>query len=171
MPNNPQNSTRRTPHTSAPCWDDDFALDNEQELGAPQLHRKAHAQNVNPKVATARDELIALQQESVQDGETSKSWPCTRWLVEMFLAALGLDFVVIRAGMSLDTRPAAIQRFTNPSSTTTVLLTTYNCGALGLNIHAECSRVMLMGAAQNYNGVFQTVGRIHRLGQTQPQKV
>ncbi|CRL26728.1 unnamed protein product [Penicillium camemberti] len=60
MPNNPRNSTRRTPHTSAPCWDDDFASDNEQELGAPQLHRKAHAQNVNAKVATARDELIAL---------------------------------------------------------------------------------------------------------------
>ena len=98
------------------------------------------------------------------------NWPCTRWLVEMFLAALGIDFVVIRAGMSLDSRTAAVQRFTNPSSTTTVLLTTYNCGALGLNMHAECSRVVLMEAAQNYNNVFQTVGRIHRLGQTQPQK-
>ncbi|KAJ5209980.1 Helicase C-terminal [Penicillium cf. griseofulvum] len=69
------------------------------------------------------------------------NWPCTRWLVEMFLAALGLDFVVIRAGRSLDARTAAIQRFTNPNE-----------------------------AVQNYNSVFQTVGRIHRLGQTQPQK-
>ncbi|KGO38096.1 Helicase, C-terminal [Penicillium expansum] len=98
------------------------------------------------------------------------NWPCTRWLVEMFLAALGVDFVVIRAGMSLDARTTAIQRFTNLASTTTVLLTTYNCGALGLNMHAQCSRVVLMEAPQNYNSVFQTVGRIHRLGQTHPQK-
>lgn len=59
---------------------------------------------------------------------------------------------------------------TNPNSTTTVLLTTYNYSALGLNMHAECSRVVLMEGAQNYNSVFQTVGRIHRLGQTQPQE-
>ncbi|OQE14420.1 hypothetical protein PENFLA_c038G03647 [Penicillium flavigenum] len=72
--------------------------------------------------------------------------------------------------MFLAARTAAIQRFANPNSTTTVLLTTYNCGALGLNMHAECSRVVLIEAAQNYNRVFQTVGRIHRLGQTQPQK-
>jgi hypothetical protein len=37
-------------------------------------------------------------------------------------------------------------------------------------MYAECSRLVLMEAAQNYNSVFQTVGRIHRLGQTQPQK-
>ncbi|KAJ5415249.1 Helicase C-terminal [Penicillium sp. CMV-2018d] len=59
---------------------------------------------------------------------------------------------------------------TNPNSTTTVLLTTYKYSALGLNMHAECSRVVLMEGAQNYNSVFQTVGRIHRLGQTQPQE-
>ncbi|CAI7575960.1 unnamed protein product [Penicillium viridicatum] len=37
-------------------------------------------------------------------------------------------------------------------------------------MHAECSRVVLMQGAQNYNSVFQTVGRIHRHGQTQPQE-
>jgi SNF2 family DNA or RNA helicase len=89
-------------------------------------------------------------------------------LVEMFLAAIGVDFQVIRAGISLEARSAAIQQFTNPESTTTILLTTYNCGVLGLNMHANCSRIVLLEASQNYNSVFQTIGRIHRLGQTEP---
>jgi hypothetical protein len=98
------------------------------------------------------------------------NWPFTRWLVEMFLAALGVDFQVIRAGMSLEARSTSIELFTNPESTTTVLLTTFNCGALGLNMHANCSRIVLLEGSQNYNSVFQTVGRIHRLGQSEPQK-
>lgn len=65
------------------------------------------------------------------------NWPFTRWLVEMFLAALGVDFQVIRAGMSVEARSTAIQQFTNLESTTTVLVTTFNCGALGLNMHAN----------------------------------
>lgn len=98
------------------------------------------------------------------------NWPFTRWLVEMFLAALGVDFEVIHAGMTLEARSSAIDRFTNPDTTTTVLPTTFNCGELGLKIHAHCSRIVLLEGSQNYNSVFQTIGRIHRLGQTEPQK-
>lgn len=41
-----------------------------------------------------------------------------------------------------------------PSTTTVILLTTFKCGALGLNIHTYCSRIVLMEAARNYNSVF-----------------
>jgi SNF2 family DNA or RNA helicase len=98
------------------------------------------------------------------------NWPFTRWLVEMFLSAIGLDFQVIRAGMSQEARSTAIAHFTNPDSTTAVLLTTFSCGAVGLNMHSHCSRIVLFEGSQNYNGVFQTIGRIHRLGQKHPQK-
>jgi hypothetical protein len=37
-------------------------------------------------------------------------------------------------------------------------------------MHRVCSRVVLLEGSQNYNSVFQTIGRIHRLGQTVPQK-
>lgn len=37
-----------------------------------------------------------------------------------------VDFQVIRVGMSLEARSTAIQLFTNPASTTTVLLATSN---------------------------------------------
>lgn len=98
------------------------------------------------------------------------NWSFTRWLVEMFLSATGADFTVIHAGMSVERRSAAIQQFTNPGSTTAVLLTTFNWGSLGLNMHGCCGRIILLEGSQNYNGVFQTVGRTHRLGQAHPQK-
>jgi hypothetical protein len=62
----------------------------------------------------------------------------------MYSAAVGVDFQVIRAGISLEVRSTAIQQFTNPDSTTTVLLTTFNCGALGLNIHAQGDCLVLL---------------------------
>jgi hypothetical protein len=37
-------------------------------------------------------------------------------------------------------------------------------------MHDHCSRIVLFEGCQNYNGVFQTIGRIHRLGQKEPQK-
>lgn len=38
------------------------------------------------------------------------NWPCTRWVVEMFIAAIGLDFVVIRAEMTTEARATAIEK-------------------------------------------------------------
>lgn len=97
-------------------------------------------------------------------------WPLTLWLVQMFLGTLPLDFVVIRAAMSNTLRSSAIARFNDPSSSTQVLVTTYNCGATGLNMHSQCSRIILMESALNHNSLFQTIGRIHRLGQREEQR-
>jgi hypothetical protein len=68
-------------------------------------------------------------------------------------SALGVEFEVIRASMSLEARSVAIQRSTSLENTTTVLLTTFNCGALGLNMHANCSRIVLLEGSQKYNSV------------------
>ncbi|CAG8880968.1 unnamed protein product, partial [Penicillium egyptiacum] len=88
----------------------------------------------------------------------------------MFLSTLPVDFVVIRAGMPTSLRSAAVARFNDPSSATQVLLTTFNCGATGLNMHAQCSRIIVMESALNHNSLFQTIGRIHRLGQRDEQR-
>ncbi|KAJ5394774.1 uncharacterized protein N7487_010678 [Penicillium crustosum] len=82
----------------------------------------------------------------------------------MFLGTLPLDFMVVRAGIPNSLRSNAIARFNDPSSSTQVLVTTYNCGATGLNIHSQCSRIVLIESALNHNSLFQTIGRIHRLG-------
>ncbi|KAJ5683373.1 Helicase C-terminal [Penicillium macrosclerotiorum] len=88
----------------------------------------------------------------------------------MFLDALSLDFVSIRAGIPSEIRTAAIKQFTKEVSTTNVLVTTYNYGATGLNMHVNYGRVVLIEPTLNFNSLFQTIGRIHRLGQTAPQR-
>lgn len=92
-------------------------------------------------------------------------WPLTMWLVQMFLGTLPLDFVVVRVGMPNSLRSNTIALFNDPSSSIQALVTTYNCGAIGLNMHSQCSRIILMESALNHNSLFQTIGRIHRLGQ------
>ena len=121
--------------------------------------------------------LHILVQQGVFDSGSSQPrflifchWPLTIWLVQMFLGTLPLDFVVVRAGMPNSLRSNAIARFNDPSSSTQVLVTTYNCGATGLNMHSQCSRIVLMESALNHNSLFQTIGRIHRLGQREEQR-
>ena len=121
--------------------------------------------------------LHILVQQGVFDSTSSQPrflifchWPLTMWLVQMFLGTLPIDFVVVRAGMPNSLRSNAIARFNDPSSSTQALLTTYNCGATGLNMHAQCSRIILMESALNHNSLFQTIGRIHRLGQREVQR-
>lgn len=48
----------------------------------------------------------------------------TAWLAEMFLDALSVDYVTVTAGMSTEHRAVAVARFTDPSTSCQVLLTT-----------------------------------------------
>ncbi|KAL2871418.1 uncharacterized protein BJX67DRAFT_342200 [Aspergillus lucknowensis] len=52
-----------------------------------------------------------------------------------------------------------------------VLLTTYACGALGLNLHESCSRIALVETPLNTSTQLQAIGRAHHVGQRERQKV
>jgi hypothetical protein len=97
-------------------------------------------------------------------------WQMVMWLVEMFLDAIGVNYVTIRAVMTDSARRAAAKQFTSVESNCDVLLTSYQCGAHGLNLHGQCSRVVLLEPLLNMNTLFQAVGRMHRLGQDVEQK-
>ncbi|RHZ46015.1 C-terminal helicase domain-containing protein [Aspergillus thermomutatus] len=97
-------------------------------------------------------------------------WPMVLWLTEMFLDSLGVRYATIRAQMGENARREAAERFTKPISDCEVLLTSYQCGAHGLNLHSECSRVVLLKPPLNMNTLFQAVGQVHRLGQREAQK-
>lgn len=98
-------------------------------------------------------------------------WPTVLWVVEMLLTALGLPHATIRATMTPDERTHAAAWFTSATPGCVVLLTTFSCGALGLNLHGQCSRVIVVEPAPNSNVLFQAIGRVHRLGQREPQRV
>ncbi|KAK2883375.1 hypothetical protein FQN49_000015 [Arthroderma sp. PD_2] len=63
------------------------------------------------------------------------------------------------------------RRFNDSTKQCDVLLTTYACGAVGLNLHKACHSVVLLEPALNINTTLQAIGRIHRLGQRFEQEV
>ncbi|KAJ5649628.1 SNF2-related protein [Penicillium longicatenatum] len=99
------------------------------------------------------------------------NWPMTVWLVQMLLHALSLEFAAITSPMSVADRTEAINRFNDSNNDCSVFITTYTLGAFGLNLQSNCSRLVLMESAINYNRVFHAIGRMHRLGQKEPQKI
>ncbi|KAJ5506417.1 hypothetical protein N7453_005374 [Penicillium expansum] len=76
----------------------------------------------------------------------------------MFHSTLPLDYVPVRAGMATNIRSAVIARLNDPSTSTQVLVTTFNCGATGLNMHSRYSRIILIDSALSHNSLFQTIG-------------
>lgn len=99
------------------------------------------------------------------------NWPMTVWLVQMLLDALSLEFASITSPMGVSDRTEAINRFNDTNNNCSVFITTYTLGAFGLNLQNNCSRLILMESAINYNRVFHAMGRMHRLGQKEPQKI
>ncbi|KAI9035035.1 uncharacterized protein KD926_004699 [Aspergillus affinis] len=98
-------------------------------------------------------------------------WPTVRWVVLMFLHALGVEVTTIVAGMTTDERAHAANTFNAPDSGVSVLVTSFQTGAVGINLHDQCSRAIFMEPPQGVNGALQAMGRLHRLGQRYPQKV
>ncbi|GFF87009.1 LOW QUALITY PROTEIN: hypothetical protein IFM47457_07354 [Aspergillus lentulus] len=62
------------------------------------------------------------------------------WMTEMVLDAISVPYVTIGSQMG----EAAESEFTDTRSSCRILLTSYQCGAHGLNLHAKCSRVILL---------------------------
>ncbi|KAL4982726.1 P-loop containing nucleoside triphosphate hydrolase protein [Aspergillus falconensis] len=98
-------------------------------------------------------------------------YPLCAWMVEMFLDALCVPFTTIKSSMDMEERASNAALFTNPAAECTVLVTTFACGALGLNLHDECARAILLETPANFNTLLQAIGRVHRIGQQHAQRV
>lgn len=123
--------------------------------------------------------LRILDQEGAFDSTTLSErprflvfshWPIICWIIEMVLQRIGLKTVSITAAKSPEERALAAAEFNNPNSVCQVLNTTYNTGGTGLNLHSCCNVVILMEPAPNFNLETQAIGRVHRIGQTRPQR-
>jgi hypothetical protein len=97
-------------------------------------------------------------------------WPIVNWMVEMVLRRIGIKSCSITATMPAQDRAAAVAVFNDPNSDCQALTTTYNCGGTVLNLHSWCTVIILVEPALNLNLETQAIGRIHRIGQTRPQK-
>ncbi|KAK6822118.1 hypothetical protein RU639_006778 [Aspergillus parasiticus] len=116
-----------------------------------------------------------FEKEGLSDGDSGRwlvftHWPLVMWMTEMFLDTLSIPYVVIRSQMTAGQRNEAVAAFTASISPYKVLLTTYTCGAFGLNLQTHCNRVVCLEPL-NLATLFQGSGRVHRVGQTKEQPV
>ncbi|WEW60075.1 hypothetical protein PRK78_005559 [Emydomyces testavorans] len=94
-----------------------------------------------------------------------------QFLVEGYVKLLALEVLSLRAGMSMTDRDSVVAKFNNPESGVQILIATYSTCSVGLNLHQNCSDVVMLEPAIDYNATFHAIGRVHRLGQTQPQNI
>ncbi|RDW89931.1 uncharacterized protein DSM5745_01706 [Aspergillus mulundensis] len=95
------------------------------------------------------------------------------WFLQLFLDSLSIPYQTLKAkNRTCKYHPSvAAANFNNPSFDCQVLLTTFSCEWANLNLHSACSRAIIFEPAANYNSLIHAIGRIHRLGQTEKQKV
>ena len=98
-------------------------------------------------------------------------WPMVSWHCEMFLQALQFNVLSLRSAHSEDEKTRIITKFNDPAAKVDILITTYRCCSVGVNLHAACHDVVMLQPAINANTVLQAIGRVHRLGQTHVQDI
>jgi superfamily II DNA/RNA helicase len=98
-------------------------------------------------------------------------YPMPQYKTEMFLTTLGLNVLTLRAGMTNQERTAVAAKFNNRDEKVDALVVTYATCSQGLNLHLACCDVIMLEPALGANTTLQVVGRVHRLGQDEPQNI
>ncbi|RMZ78246.1 hypothetical protein DV737_g3998, partial [Chaetothyriales sp. CBS 132003] len=99
------------------------------------------------------------------------NWPVELWELGFFLDLLGLPFLELRSGQTVQEKEMTIARFNDPYQRAKILITTFKATAVGVNLHKACHNVVMMSMPENVNSALQAIGRVHRLGQTHNQNI
>jgi len=95
-------------------------------------------------------------------------WTRTQELVIRRLAARGLGYVSFHGGVPAEKRPLLVQQFRDDPNCRVFLST--DAGSTGLNLQ-HAATVVNMDLPWNPAILEQRIGRVHRMGQTQPVQV
>jgi hypothetical protein len=85
--------------------------------------------------------------------------PLLAWWWEMTLNLLGVKATTFHSGLSNSDRDKLQVRFNDPQDDLVVMVLPYEVGALGMNLQAHCSRVIVMSCAKNHGTETQAVFR------------
>jgi superfamily II DNA/RNA helicase len=99
------------------------------------------------------------------------SWPPEQWIVTMLLRNLGIPSMALTSALSAAEKAAITNRFDDPDDPSRVLVCTFRGTAFGVNLQTGCHKLVMMSIPDNINTLLQTIGRIHRLGQSHVQEV
>lgn len=77
----------------------------------------------------------------------------------------------LRSNLDASERKKIIDDFNNPQGRLHAILLNIKSSCSGLNLHFNCSDIIICCVADNVNQVLQALGRVHRIGQRLPQRI
>ena len=117
-----------------------------------------HLMKMTPKCPAL---LVIIKEIVIRQAERMiilTSYPTPEFHVESLLNTLGIEYVTLRAGMLAEERTAVAADFSDPKSTTKILVSTYATCSVGLNLHHCCAKIVMLEPATNVNTIMQVVG-------------
>lgn len=91
------------------------------------------------------------------------SCPLNAWYAEVVLRAALVDARTLHSALEPSERDTLVNEFNDPQSTLRVLITTYDMGSVGLNLHHACNRVILTSPGRSWAQEAQAAGRALRV--------
>lgn len=88
--------------------------------------------------------------------------PCA-WFLALLLRCALVDARVMHAGLSNKAKTDLQELFNDPNSSLKVLIMMYDVGAVGLNLHLACSKVLILSCARCRSQEAQAGGRALRV--------
>lgn len=96
-------------------------------------------------------------------GEVS---PANAYFVQCVLRAAGVDARVLHSGLSNKGKSDMVKLFNDPTSRFKCIIMMYDVGAVGLNLHHACNRVLMTSPARAFAQEEQLAGRALRVSPT-----
>ncbi|KAK2764294.1 hypothetical protein FQN54_008986 [Arachnomyces sp. PD_36] len=94
-------------------------------------------------------------------------WLMPIWITVIFLDSLGIRYKIIHEDMEIEDRLEAARAFEDSGSDVQILIMTYACVNMKLNLHRNCRTLVLMEPPRNHNIQLQAIAHLRELGQTQ----
>jgi hypothetical protein len=98
---------------------------------------------------------------------SADSTPPCAWYLEVLLRAALIDGRVMHAGLSNRAKSELCDLFNKAESTLKVLIMMYDVGAVGLNLHVACDRVLALAIPRSEGQSAQVAGRANRVSNFQ----
>lgn len=124
----------------------------------------------SPAVALAMAELLEIhalepldpdryQHQKLIIGEAT---PANAYYLQAALRACLVDARILHAGLSNKAKSRLVDQFNDPNSQLKCLIMMYDVGAVGLNLHTACNRVLIASIGRSFALEEQLCGRALR---------
>ena len=127
--------------------------------GSPAL-RLVLQEVVATKVLEPLDEERLRSHQKILVAEAT---PANAFFLQIVLRCALIDARVMHAGLSNNAKAALVEEFNDQDSTFKVLIMMFDVGAVGLNLHQACNKVVITSVARAYAQEGQVAGRILRV--------